>query len=119
MSFTLETAMIISNNFFEVIIMKKLPPFEEWGYKLVPSSYGELNGQKRYYRVSYGVSFWHTTDPDNIHRACTVFVQFGTNSNFKVALTKGEIKIDYHCHILDVDLEVVLATVKELREEYK
>ncbi|WNS77346.1 hypothetical protein RRV45_10295 [Bacillus sp. DTU_2020_1000418_1_SI_GHA_SEK_038] len=90
--------------------MKKQPPFEEWGYKLVPSSYGELNGQKRYNRVSFGASFWHTSDPDNIHRACTVFVQFCTNPNFKAALKKGEIKIDYPCHILDVDLEVVLAT---------
>jgi len=33
MTYTLNTAMIISNNFFEVIVMKKRPPFEEWGYK--------------------------------------------------------------------------------------
>ncbi|WP_332696981.1 hypothetical protein [Halalkalibacter lacteus] len=99
--------------------MKEQPPFEEWGYKLIPSSYGELNEQKRYYRVSYGTSFWHTSEPDNIHRAFTIFVQFGTNPNFKVALKKGEIKIYYPCHILDVDMEDVLATMKELREEYK
>lgn len=68
--------------------MKKQPLFEEWASKLVPSSYGELNGQKRYYRISYGASFWHTSDPNNIHRACTVFVQFCTNPNFKAALKK-------------------------------
>jgi hypothetical protein len=99
--------------------MKQQAPYEELGYKLIPSSYGELKGQKRYYRVSYGSSFWHTSHPDRIHRACTVFVQFGTNTNFKDGLKKGEIKINYPCHILDVDMEVVIAEIKELIEKFK
>ncbi|MYL34297.1 hypothetical protein [Pontibacillus yanchengensis] len=34
------------------------PPLEEWDHILVPSSYGEWNKQKRYYRVSYGMVSW-------------------------------------------------------------
>jgi hypothetical protein len=50
-------------------------PFEEWGCKLIPSSFGVLKGEKRYYRVSFGTAQWHTSDPGKIHKACTVFVQ--------------------------------------------
>lgn len=97
-------------------MMVKQKRFEEWDYKLIPSSYGELKGQKRYYRVSYGTSFWHTSDPDNINRACTVFVQFGINPDFTDALKRGELKDGYPCHILDVDIESVMAAMKELKE---
>jgi hypothetical protein len=97
----------------------KQKPFEEWSFKLIPSSYGELKGQKRYYRVSYGIAFWHTSDPNHIHRACTVFVQFGTNPDYNNAMKKGEIKDDYPSHILDEDLDSVMAAMKELMDEFK
>lgn len=32
------------------------PLYQEWGYKIIQSSYGELKGQKRYYRVFYKVT---------------------------------------------------------------
>ncbi|WP_242272083.1 hypothetical protein [Bacillus cereus group sp. BfR-BA-01310] len=93
--------------------------FEEWGFKLIPSSYGELKGQKRYYRVSYGISQWHTSDPDNIHKACTVFVQFGTTSHFERARKRGEIKDDYPCHILEQDLSLVIDAMVKLRIQFE
>jgi hypothetical protein len=34
------------------------PRYQEWGFKLIPSCYGELKGQKRYYRVIYGTVHW-------------------------------------------------------------
>lgn len=73
------------------------------GFKLIPSSYGELKSQKRYYRVFYGTVHWHTADPDNIHKACIIFVQYGTNPKFDIARKKGEIRENYPCHILDDD----------------
>lgn len=94
------------------------PLYQEWGYKLIPSSYGELKGQKRYYRVFYGTVHWHTADPENIHRACTVFVQYNTNQDFEKARKQGEIRTNYPCHILEQDLDRVMEAVMELRKQF-
>ena len=93
--------------------------YQEWGYKLIPSSHGELNGQKKFYRVFYGTVQWHTADPDNIHRACTVFVQYGTNKDFDQARRNNEIKEGYPCHILDEDFNIVTEAMTELRREFQ
>jgi hypothetical protein len=92
--------------------------YQEWGHKLIPSSYGELNGKKRYYRVFYGTVHWHTADPWNIHKVCTVFVQYGTTEDFDQSRKKGEIRENYPCHILDEDMEEVMAAMKELKEQF-
>ncbi|RAK14019.1 hypothetical protein B0I26_1392 [Anoxybacillus vitaminiphilus] len=96
--------------------MNKEPLYQEWGHKLIPSSYGELNGKKRYYRVFYGTVHWHTADPENIHKACTVFVQYGATEDFEQARRKGEIRENYPCHIIEQDMDSVMAAMKELRE---
>ncbi|MGF7534951.1 hypothetical protein AAGG74_14870 [Bacillus mexicanus] len=95
--------------------MKNEKAFTEWDHELVPSSYGELTGKKRYYRVSYGAAYWHSTDPNQIHKACTVFVQFGNNLDFKIAKSRNEIKDKYPCHILDCDLKEVLRAIEKLK----
>lgn len=92
---------------------------QEWGYKLIPSSHGELHGKKRYYRVFYGTVHWHTADPNNIHRACTVFVQYGENGNFEEARRNNEIKDSYPCHILEQDINSVTEAMQELRKEFE
>lgn len=94
------------------------PLYQEWGFKLIPSSYGELKGQKRYYRVFYGTVHWHSADPDNIHKASIIFVQYGTNPSFDIARKKGEIRENYPCHILDDDLPSVFEAIKELKEQF-
>ncbi|MGP4070660.1 hypothetical protein [Halobacillus sp. B29] len=99
--------------------MKKEPTYQEWAFKLIPSSYGELKGNKRYYRVFFGTVHWHTADPENIHKACTVFVQYGNNPDFEQARKKGEIRENYPCHILDEDLDVVIDGIKVLRKKFE
>ena len=99
--------------------MDKNPLYQEWGFKIIPSSYGELKGVKRYYRVFYGTVHWHTADPDNIHKACTVFVQYGNNENFEKARKQNEIKDKYPCHILDQDLDKVMRAMKELQIQFQ
>nr|WP_304220248.1 hypothetical protein [Fredinandcohnia onubensis] len=96
--------------------MSKEPLYQEWGYKLIPSSYGELRGQKRCYRVFYGTVNWHTADPGNTHKACVPFVQYGQEKDFNTARKRGDIRELYPCHILDEDLEEVIAAMKELKE---
>lgn len=93
-------------------------PFEEWDHKLISSSRGELKGQKRYYRVSYGTSQWHTSDPGKMHPSITVFVQFGEEKDFKIAKRKKELKMDYPCHFLEEDMDNIIAAMKNLKEEY-
>ncbi|MCZ0871259.1 hypothetical protein [Peribacillus sp. AS_2] len=94
------------------------PLYQEWGNKLIPSSFGEIKGKKRYYRVYYGTVHWHSSDPDHIHRACVVFVQYGTNPDFEQARKRGEIKDKYPCHILDQDLDLVMGAMNELRGHF-
>lgn len=107
------------NSSGEVILLEKELTYQEWGFKLIPSSHGELKGRKRYYRIFYGTVHWHTADPDNIHKACVPFVQYGEEVNFERARKNGDIRAIYPCHILDQDLDEVMAAMKELRgKEY-
>src|SRR5690625_3313333 len=99
--------------------MKKVPLYQEWGYRLIPSSHGELGGERRYYRVFYGTVHWHYADPNNTHRACTVFVQYGKSKNFEEARMYKKIKECYPCHILDQDLEAVMEAMLDLRREFQ
>lgn len=99
--------------------MDSIPLYQEWGHKLLPSSAGELNGVKRYYRVFYGTVHWHTADPENLHRACTVFVQYGNGESFEKARKQGEIRIKYPCHILEQDLNVVMKAMKDLQCQFE
>ncbi|WP_341285390.1 hypothetical protein [Priestia megaterium] len=92
--------------------------YEEWGHKIIPSSTGELNGQKRYYRIFYGLVHWKEADPENYHKACIPFVQYGTTSDFKLARRKKEIREKYPCHILSEDLPEVLAAMSALKAEF-
>jgi len=92
--------------------------YQEWDYKLIPSSYGELKGVKRYYRVFYGTVHWRFSDPDNFHKACIVFVQFGSTSEFNEARKRGEIKFDYPCHILGEDFRKVTEAMQELQNRF-
>lgn len=96
--------------------MKNEKAFTEWDHELVPSSYGELHGKKRYYRVSYGTSYWHTSDPNHMHKTCTVFAQFGDNSDFNQAKSRNEIKDKYPCHILSEDINDVLKAIDKLHK---
>lgn len=97
--------------------MVKEPTYQEWGYKLIPSSHGKLRGLKRYYRIFYGTVYWHTADPGNIHKACVPFVQYGEVENFEKARKNGGLRELYPCHILDQDLDEVMAPMKELKEK--
>jgi len=96
----------------------KEPTYDEWGYKIIPSSAGELNGQKRYYRIFYGLVHWREADAGNHHIACVPFVQYGTTADFKKAQSRGEIRMTYPCHILTQDLDKVLAAMTELKAEF-
>lgn len=89
-------------------------PFEEWNYRLVPSSYGEFRGKKRYYRVSSGASQWREADPGSIHKTCVVFIQFGITENYDEAKRKREIVFDYPAHILNEDMVKVSQAMKEV-----
>lgn len=92
--------------------------FKEWGYELIPSSYGELNGEKRYYRVVIGSVTWHTSDPGAIHKACFPIVQFGDERDYEKALDKGAIKLNYPCHILEEDMDAVMEAMNALRNKF-
>lgn len=89
--------------------------FEEWNHILVQSSYGELNGKKRYYRVCLGSVTWRESDPGQIHKACFPVVQFGETRDYNEAMRNREIKLDYPCHILMDDLEKVMVAMDELK----
>lgn len=99
--------------------MGKNPLYQEWGHKILPSNAGELNGEKRNYRIFYGTVHWHTADPENIHRACTVFVQYGNNADFEKARKHREIRTNYPCHILEQDFTNVLMAMKELQSQFE
>jgi len=92
--------------------------YQEWGHKIIPSSVGELKGQKRYYRIFYGLVQWREADAGNYHKACVPVVQYGTTSNFDLARRKKEIRELYPCHILEQDLDKVLVAMAELKAEF-
>jgi len=92
--------------------------YQEWGHRIIPSSAGELKGQKRNYRIFYGLVQWREADAGNYHKAFVPFVQYGTTSDFDFARRKKEIRELYPCHILDQDLDKVLAAMAELKAEF-
>ncbi len=98
--------------------MQNHPLYQEWSHILIPSSAGQLNGVKRNYRIFYGTVHWHTSDPNNIHKACTVFVQYGSNKNFEKACKLKEIKTNYPCHILDEDLDKITKALNDVKEQF-
>ena len=100
------------------VIKSKDRTYEEWGHRIIPSSFGELKGQKRYYRIFYGLVNWREADNGNDHIACVPFVQYGTTADFKTAQSRGEIRMTYPCHILTQDLDKVLAAMTELQAEF-
>ncbi|WP_121661860.1 hypothetical protein [Metabacillus litoralis] len=100
-----------------MILLENEPTYQEWGFKLILPSHGELKGRKRYYRIFYGAVHWHTADPGNIQKACVPFVQYGKEENFERARNNGDIRETYPCHTLNQDLDKVMAAMKELREK--
>lgn len=89
------------------------PPFEEWDHILVPSSYGEWNNKKRFYRVSYGVVSWREADPGGMHIACFPIVQFGNTEDYHEVKKQGNLPY-YPCHVLIEDRDKVKLAEEEL-----
>ena len=85
---------------------------EEWPgmVELVPST---GHGGKSY-RVSYGTVSW-TRTPEDMRRALIVFMQRGDTENFEEAKSLHEIQWDVPAHILEEDLDAVMAAMRRVR----
>lgn len=79
------------------------PVYEEWEATLVPSSHADGT----YYRVFWGAVNWSGVAGD-MHKAVTVFMQYGATRDWSAARTANEIALKMPAHILSEDLTTVL-----------
>lgn len=87
--------------------MSDIKVYEEWDYRLVPSSHGK----DIFYRIFNGTVNWdHSIE--GMKPAYTILMQYGRSEEWNQA--KKEIAWDMPAHVLEEDIDEVLKSVNEL-----
>jgi len=90
-------------------MLDRIPVYEEWYSRLVPSSHG-ANVR---YRVFAGTVSWSDL-PEDLHPAVVVLMQYGTAEGWAEATRTRQVALKMPAHVLLSDWPAVRAAVDEL-----